>query len=53
MLLSVLGLPYYQSEKYMIKILTLFIGLFGSKLSFIRILDSIYGAFWRCSHVRQ
>ena len=26
--------------------------LFGSKLGFRRILDSLYGAFWRCSRVR-
>ena len=26
--------------------------LFGSKLGFSRILDSLYGAFWQCSRVR-
>jgi len=26
--------------------------LFGSKLGFSRILDPLYGAFWRCSRIR-
>jgi len=29
----------------------MFVELFGSKLGFSRILDSLYGAFWRCSRV--
>ena len=31
---------------------TYILSLFGSKLRFSRALESLYGAFWRCSRVR-
>jgi len=33
--------------------LMLYALLFGSKLGFSRILDSLWTALWRCSHVRK